>query len=60
MLIASVDPDGSVDQVQRVGDGGARYRPDRRPVLGITKFKPALCAGLPCKMDFPLRLNFSR
>jgi len=27
-------------------------------VVMLTKFKPALCAGSPCKMGFPVRVNF--
>jgi len=27
-------------------------------VLLLTKFKPAVCAGKPCKMQFPFRFKF--
>ena len=26
----------------------------------VTRFKPAMCSGQPCVMDFPVRLNFTR
>jgi hypothetical protein len=27
-------------------------------IVMLTKFKPALCAGAPCKMGFPVRVSF--
>jgi hypothetical protein len=31
---------------------------DRRRLHSWTKFKPAVCAGQPCRMEFPLNTNF--
>ncbi len=28
-------------------------------VVLLTKFKPALCSGAPCKMNFPVRIGFT-
>ena len=28
-------------------------------VILLTRFKPAVCAGAPCKMEFPVRISFA-
>lgn len=60
MLVATVNSDGEVGQVQLVGEAVPGIDQIAAHVLAITKFKPALCNGQPCKMDFPLRLSFGR
>lgn len=59
-LVATVNSAGDVEQVQLLGDGAPGMNRVAAQVLMLTKFKPAVCGGQPCKMDFPLRVNFSR
>ena len=60
-LVATVAATGEVSQVEVVGRS-----PDRdltqvaSSVVLLTKFKPAVCSGKPCQMDFPFRFRFTR
>lgn len=60
LLVAAVNSQGGVDQVQLIGKGVPGINDVAAQVLSVTKFKPATCGGKTCKMDFPLRLNFAR
>lgn len=57
-LVADVGPDGSVLSVQALGSPSTEMTEFAASVLVLTKFKPAVCKGQPCKMQFPLYLNF--
>ena len=58
-LIATVDAEGNVTQVKALGDPDPEMTRVVATILTLTKFKPALCKGVPCKMDFPFRMRFS-
>jgi hypothetical protein len=57
-LIATVEQDGQVSQVQAVGSPSPEMTKFSATVLVLTKFKPAVCSGHPCRMDFPVRYQF--
>jgi hypothetical protein len=57
-LIATVDPQGKVSQVQAVESPDRQLTRVVSAILFATPFKPAACGGEPCQMDFPLRLQF--
>lgn len=59
-LIASVGADGKVTEVKAIGSPGAEMVQFAGAVLILTKFKPAVCSGRPCRMEFPLRQYFGR
>jgi hypothetical protein len=53
-LIATVEANGEVAQVKAIGSPGPEMTKFASTIVLLTKFKPAVCAGRPCKMDFPL------
>jgi len=57
-LIATVEANGVVAQVKAIGSPSPEMTKFASTVLLLTKFKPAVCAGRPCKMDFPLWYSF--
>ena len=56
----SVDADGKATKVE---DYGSSNRPEMTEfassILLMTKFKPAICNGKPCAMQFPFRLRLT-
>lgn len=58
-LVATVAGNGSVEQVQAHGSPDPQMTRFAAETLLLTRFKPAVCAGQPCRMDFPLRLQFN-
>lgn len=58
-LIAEVDAKGRVDQVSVVAAPDPQMAKGAAVVLMSTPFKPAVCAGKPCKMEYPLHLELS-
>ena len=59
-LVATVDASGEVQQVQVIGERIADMTAFATQVLMSVKFKPGLCQGQPCQMDYPLRIAFKR
>lgn len=57
-LIAKVDAHGDVVSVDALGSPSAEMTQFAASVMFLTKFKPAVCSGRPCRMDFPLRYKF--
>jgi hypothetical protein len=57
-LVATVEPDGQVSAVKTIGSPTAEMTKFAATLLILTKFKPALCSGRPCRMDFPLHYLF--
>ncbi len=57
-LIATIGPDGKVIAVKAIGSPSPEMTRIAAQVLAFTPYKPAVCAGEPCTMDFPLRLKF--
>jgi outer membrane biosynthesis protein TonB len=58
ILLASVGPDGNVTEVKAIGSPSPEMVQAAGSIVAFTKFKPALCKGKPCKMDFPFVFNF--
>ena len=58
MLVASVGPDGKVTEVKAIGSPSREMVQAAGSIVALTRFKPALCKGTPCKMDFPFLFNF--
>lgn len=58
-LIATVMPDGSVSQVQALRSPDPELTRGAAALLMATPFKPAVCHGQPCRMDFPLKMRFT-
>ena len=54
MLIATVEPNGDVSSVKAVGSPSPKMTEFASAIILLTKFKPAICSGRPCRMDFPL------
>lgn len=59
-LDATVDPDGRVSVVKVLRSPDAEMSRLAATVLVDTPFKPALCAGQPCRMEFPVRQVLKR
>jgi len=59
ILIAEVDSKGEATAVKVFRSPSPEMTNFVASVLLITKFKPALCSGQPCKMDYPLMLNLN-
>lgn len=57
-LVATVGPDGEVVSVTAVGSPSPEMTKFAATVLTLTKFKPAVCSGKPCQMDFPVHYKF--
>jgi len=57
-LLATIDADGTVSQVQIIHAPSEEWGQFASRVLLLTKFKPALCSGTPCPMDFPFEMRF--
>lgn len=58
-LIATIDTNGEVEQVKAIGSPSQQMTLFAASLVGMTKFKPAICSGKPCKMDFPFSFNFT-
>jgi len=59
-LAATVDSDGRVNAVKVLRSPDPEMSRMAATVLMETEFKPALCDGRPCGMDFPLRQVLKR
>lgn len=58
-VIATVDASGQVQRVEVFKSPSTQMSQFAASVLTMTKFKPALCAGKPCAMEFPVRLSLT-
>lgn len=58
-LIATVEPDGNVSSVKAIGSPSDEMVRFAASTMMFTKFKPALCAGVPCTLEYPLRYSFA-
>lgn len=57
-LLAEVDAQGVAVNVSVYESPDPELTRGAASVLMLTKFKPAVCRGEPCKMSFPLRVTF--
>ena len=58
-LVAHVSPEGKVTKVDVLASVDDQLTRFIGWHLGNTKFKPAICAGQPCSMQFPMSFKFS-
>ncbi len=59
-LVATVGADGKVSAVSAYKTPDHRMTEYVSKILAVQKFKPALCKGAPCQMDYLLKLNLDR
>lgn len=59
-MVATVKPDGKVSLVSVYKTPDYRMTQYLAQILAVQKFKPALCDGVPCEMEYPLRLSMTR
>lgn len=59
LLIATVDKTGKVVQVSALGSPSHEMTKFAATVVSIARFKPAVCSGQPCQMDFPIQYKFA-
>jgi hypothetical protein len=57
--VATIGPDGKAVEVKVFRAPGTKMGQFAAQVFMLTPFKPALCAGKPCQMDYPLRMKFT-
>ncbi len=57
-IFATVDVNGQVTSTKIIGNPSPEMSKFAASLLLLTKFKPAVCGGKPCIMDFPLRQRF--
>ena len=60
ILLATVGANGEVTEVKALGSPSEEMTKFAASVLFFTKFKPAICGGKPCQMQFPFAFNFRR
>ncbi|WP_444884368.1 energy transducer TonB [Microbulbifer sp. PSTR4-B] len=57
-VIALINEDGDLEKIS-IYESPNKYMSDLAiAVFRETKFKPAICSGMPCTMEFPLKINF--
>lgn len=57
--VATVGTNGEVVEAKVFEAPNAKMAQAAARLLLLTEFKPAVCAGQPCRMDFPLRMTFT-
>ncbi|MGH8863469.1 MAG: energy transducer TonB [Burkholderiales bacterium] len=57
-MAVTVGPDGKATEVHVMKSPSPEMTQFVGSVLLLTKYKPAVCKGLPCRMQFPLSLRF--
>jgi hypothetical protein len=58
-LIGLVDETGKVVEVRMLGSPSSQMTDFAGKIMLLTEFKPGVCSGQPCAMEFPLHLRFS-
>lgn len=58
-LIVDVSAEGEATSVSAVGSPSPEMTKFAASVMLLTKFKPAMCAGVPCAQKYPFHLDFS-
>ena len=59
-LNVRIDADGNATAVSIFAAPSPEIARNAASVLMASKFKPAVCAGQPCTMDFPFKLNLRK
>lgn len=58
ILVVMVDSNGNATEVKAIGSPSPEMTQVAASIILLTKFKPAVCGGQPCKMEYPLRFDF--
>lgn len=58
ILIVDVDEAGTATSVRAIGSPSPEMTKFASAVLGLTAFKPSMCGGTPCKMQYPFCIIF--
>ncbi len=58
LLVARVSATGVAQEIKAYDSPSPEMTKMAAQVLLLTRFKPAICSGQPCSMEFPLRLQF--
>lgn len=58
-LAATVDSQGTVTEVVAYDDPDPVFTKFAASVLMMTKFKPAICKGVPCRMQYPFSFKLT-
>jgi len=58
-VVGTVGPDGRVQRAEVFAAPSKEFAEIAAKGLVLTKFKPALCGGVACTMDFPFRVELS-
>ena len=59
ILVVTVSPSGDASAVKAIGSPSDEMTKFAASVLMLTKFKPAVCGGSPCQMDYPFSFSFA-
>jgi hypothetical protein len=59
LLLATVNAAGDVEEIKMYRSPSKSMTTFVSGVLVLTKFKPALCSGRPCRMEYPFTFTFS-
>jgi len=59
ILVVDVDSLGNATSVTAYGDPDPRMTKFLTRLVLLEKYKPAICQGKPCSMQFPFDINFS-
>jgi hypothetical protein len=57
-LVARIDSTGKTTEIFSIEASTPQMTKFAAQVLAATKFKPAVCSGAPCAMEFPLQVAF--
>jgi len=58
-LIVHVEASGEASSVTAIGSPGAQMTKAAAAILMLTKYKPAMCSGQACAMDYPFEMGFA-
>ena len=59
ILVVTVDSTGEASAVRAIGSPSEEMTKFAASVLMLTKYKPALCGGTSCRMDYPFSFSFN-
>jgi len=58
-MVVSINEQGQATKVSVLSSPDPQMTQAMANVLMLQKYKPAVCGGVPCVMDYPLRMNFT-
>lgn len=58
ILVVTVDSSGEASAVKAIGSPSDEMTRFVASVLMLVKYKPAVCGGSPCQMDYPFSFDF--